>query len=156
MLFNFINFFLILGINIDYFRLIFFYLFFKLFNILIYIFNYAKRKPNIEIQNNIKFNENQNNQNLLKIGRGGILIPTGNTLYEIETFVDFQINFISGTKLEGIGKVLWNGNINEQGEYCAGIEFRYLNDATRNHAIEILEKCNSLEYIPERKNKFEN
>lgn len=58
-------------------------------------------------------------------------------------------------KITGIGEVLWNGSLGD-GEYCAGVEFRYFDDDTRDFAIETLSKCNSIAYVPERKEKIDN
>jgi hypothetical protein len=90
------------------------------------------------------------------MGRGGALIPTGKDLLEACIFIQIDITFLNGKKIIGIGEVLWNGNSNTNGEYCAGVEFKYFNDETRDFAIETLEKCNSTAYVPERTEKFDS
>lgn len=112
--------------------------------------------PKVEVQNEIKVEQDPNEMLPFMLGRGGALLPTGKVLHEAGSYVKFDITFSTGKKLVGIGEVLWNGNANSNGEYCAGVEFRYFSDETRNYAIEILEKCNSIEYVPERKEKFDS
>lgn len=113
-------------------------------------------KPNFEVKNELKINQDPNEAIPFLMGRGGALFPTGKHLYEVGSFVNFYITFTSGESIVGIGEVLWNGSTKISGEYCAGVEFRYFNDETRNYAISVLENCSLVEYVPERKEKFDN
>jgi CheY-like chemotaxis protein len=112
--------------------------------------------PTVDAQNEIKINQDPNVKTPFLMGRGGALLPTAKIIHEAGSYVKFDITFSNGKKLVGIGEVLWNGIANNSGEYCAGVEFRYFNDETRDFAIEILEQCSSIEYVPERKEKFDN
>jgi CheY-like chemotaxis protein len=112
--------------------------------------------PKVESQSEIKIETDPNEKIPFMMGRGGALFPTGKVLHEAGSYVKFHITFSTGKKIIGIGEILWNGNANINGEYCAGVEFRYFDDETRDYAIEVLEQCNSIEYVPERKEKFDN
>jgi CheY-like chemotaxis protein len=113
-------------------------------------------KPTSPIETEIKINQDPNEKTPFLMGRGGALIPTGKNLLEAGIYIQLDITFLNGNKIIGIAEVLWNGNSNTNGEYCAGVEFKYFNDETRGFAIETLEKCNSIAYVPERSEKFDS
>jgi len=113
-------------------------------------------KPKFPIETEIKINQDPNENTPFLMGRGGALLPSGKNLLEAGLFVQFEITFLNGNKMSGIGEILWNGNCGGNGEYCAGVEFKYFTDETRDFAIQTLEKCDSIAYIPERKIKVEN
>ncbi|APJ03166.1 response regulator [Silvanigrella aquatica] len=112
-------------------------------------------KPKIEAPKHIKLSQHQNNSTEIIMGRGGALLHTGKEIHEAGSYVHFHITFSNTKELAGIGEVLWNGCANNMGEYCAGVEFRYFTDETRDFGIEILEQSTSKEYVPERKEKLD-
>lgn len=112
-------------------------------------------KPKIEAVNEIKIDKDPNEKIPFLLGRGGALLPTDKNLLEAGSYVNFHITFSTGKKIVGIGEVLWNGGASNNGDYCAGVEFRYFDDETRDYAIELLDQCDIIEYVPERKLKFD-
>ncbi|WGL59161.1 response regulator [Pigmentibacter sp. JX0631] len=96
-----------------------------------------------------------NNANEFILGRGGALMYTGTKLLEAAEFVEFEIQFPDGTKVTGNGEVLWNGNVQDGENYCAGIEFKYFTPDCLDYAIKLIESCKSIAYVPERTKKIE-
>ncbi|KAB8031879.1 response regulator [Fluviispira multicolorata] len=115
---------------------------------------YAVKPKDIAIEENI-FILNEESAAQFQIGRGGALIPTGTTLLNAGAYIQFQIIFKSGEEISGIGEIIWNGAMNHNGEYCAGLEFKYFTDNTRAFAIKTLLNNKCLEYIPQRATKID-
>jgi CheY-like chemotaxis protein len=103
-----------------------------------------KTKPTI----NFKFNQNENSKNRFALGRGGALIPTESTVYEVGSLISFEIILSSYIKISGIGEINWNNCMNSANNYYAGMSFKYFDDSSRKDAIELLTKLNCIEIIP--------
>ncbi|BBH52430.1 response regulator [Fluviispira sanaruensis] len=93
--------------------------------------------------------------NDFRMGRGGAMIPTNTILLNAGAFINFQIQLKGGEEISGIGEIVWNGALNHNGEYCAGLEFKYFSDSTREFAIHTLMNHKCLEYIPQRSTKID-
>lgn len=85
---------------------------------------------------------------VVNIGRGGAFVAMNSSFPQLHSQTKFRITF-EQELLEGEGIVRWiRTEKNQDGPAGCGIEFLYLNDRSRQQAIELIKKLKTKSYIP--------
>jgi len=107
----------------------------------------------VDISMQLKFPELQQSiqGKLLNIGRGGIFVSLGEKVPEIDSVIQFDIQFEAGsvTRLKGEGRVRWTRPIETNGHTVGcGIEFIYLTDEVRGKIIKLIDELRPKPFLP--------
>jgi len=91
------------------------------------------------------------NEHRFALGRGGAQIPIPQPEPYVGLHVNFEVEVTSGPiqRLRGTGVTRWTRPMHgEEGTWACGIEFEYLDDATRDAFLDWLTEARPLPFIP--------
>lgn len=115
-----------------------------------------RHEERVPVDFNVKLNVEAFHQiiegHIVNIGRGGMFVAMSGPLPEVDSPVDFSIQFNEGNVkvMEGTGFVRWVRSQNDGDKRAGcGIEFDTLDDASRQAVIELIQRSKGKAFIPQ-------